>query len=214
MKIKVFIADDHPIVREGLKQIIADTKDIVVAGEAGNYREIIDKLNEEIYDVILLDVSIPGMDGLELIKRLRTKRLTTPVLILSYHPAEQYAVRFIRAGASGYLTKESAPDELIEAIRTVYDGQRYITPIVAEKLAQFRDAQKMKLPHEKLSDREFQVMCLISEGLPPKQIAVKLSITPRTVNTYRARIFQKTKFKSNAELTRYVIEQKLSLIDL
>lgn len=214
MKIKVFIADDHPIVREGLKRILADTREIVVAGEAGDSREIVEKLTESEYDVILLDISIPGLDCLELIRRLRVKRLTTPILMLSIHPVEQYAVRFIRAGAAGYLTKESAPKELIKAIRALHKGERYITPEVTERLAQYRDSRKIKLPHEKLSDREFQVMCLITEGVTPKLIAQKLEISPRTVNTYRARIFQKTNIRSNAELTRYVIEQKLSRNDL
>lgn len=213
MKIKVLIVDDHPIVREGLKQILTDSSDIVVAGEASNGEEAIEKIAENDFDIILLDVTMPHTDGLEVIKRLRTKRSTVPVLMLSIHPVEHYAVRFIRAGVAGYLTKESAPDELIEAIRNICKGERHITPAVAERLSQHRDKRTQKKIHEKLSNREYQVLCLIGEGLKPQEIAKRLSIRPKTVSTYRDRIIKKTGLKTNADITRYVVKYNLCRTD-
>ena len=212
--IRVLIVDDHPIVREGLKQILTDTDDIVVAGEATNGEEAIEKIEANKFDVILLDVTMPHIDGLDVMKRLRKKRSKPPVLILSIHPEKHYSVRFMRAGAAGYLTKESAPDELIGAIRKIYEGEKYITPAVAEGLQQYKDRRVVKKMHEKLSHREFQVLCMVGEGLMPKEIAERLSIRPKTVSTYRERILKKSGYKTNSDLTRYVMENNLSLTDI
>ncbi len=207
--IKILIADDHRIVREGLKQILAETNDMIVADEANNAQEVLKKIWDNDYDVLLLDISMPGRSGLDILKQLKGERPKLSVLVLSMYSEEQYALRALRAGASGYMTKESAPDELIEAIRKVSTGRKYISPSVAEKLAFSLESGDERPPQETLSDREFQVMCMIASGKTIKAIADELSLSVKTVSTYRARILEKMRMKNNAELTHYAIQNKL-----
>jgi len=207
--IKILVADDHTIVREGLKQIVADVGDMMVADEAGNGQEALQKIREGDYDVILLDISMPGRSGLEVLKDIRAERPKLPVLILSMHSEEQYAVRALRAGASGYLTKASAPDELIGAIRKVSRGRKYVTASLAEKLALEMDVDIRKPPHEMLSDREYQVMLMLASGKAVKEIADELCLSVKTISTYRSRILEKMNMKKNAELTLYAIQNSL-----
>jgi len=209
--IRVLIADDHVIVRKGLKQIVSETEDMTVAAEAGNGQEVLDAVRANEYDVVLLDISMPGVTGLEALKQLRTERPKLPVLILSIHPEEQYAIRVLKAGASGYLTKASAPDELVTAIRTLAAGRKYITPSIAERLAQTLMAPADgSLPHEALSDREHEVLCLIGRGKTVGEIAKELFLSPKTVSTYRTRLLEKMGMKNNAELMRYALEHGLT----
>ena len=207
--IKILIADDHPIVRKGLKQILAETPNIVVAGEANNGAEVLTKVLKNEYDMVLLDISMPGRDGIDTLKELKDLKPNLPVLILSIHSEDQYAMRVLRAGAYGYLTKESAPEELISAIRTVSLGRKYISPSVAEKLVFNLDNNAEKRPHDKLSDREYQVMHMIASGKTVKEISEDLSLSVKTISTYRARIFEKMKMKNIAELIRYAIKNGL-----
>jgi len=207
--IKILIADDHTIFREGLKHILAEYPDLVVADEANNGQEVLDKIWKDNYDMVLLDITMPGMTGLEVLKQLKNEKPKLPVLILSMHPEEQYAVRVIRAGASGYLTKESAPDELITAIRKISQGRKYITSSLAERLAFEVEADSEKPLHDILSDREYQVLRMIAEGKTVKNIAKELSLSIKTVSTYRTRIMEKMKMKTNAELMHYVIKHQI-----
>jgi len=209
MKIRLLIGDDHAVVRKGMKQILAETRDIVVADEAGNGREVLEKVRKNDFDMVLLDISMPGRDGLEVLKELKSLRPKLPVLMLSMYPEEQYAVRSLRSGASGYLTKDSAPDELISAIRKVSSGGKYVSASLAEKLAHKLGADVEKPLHEALSDREYQVMCMIASGKTVKEIGEELSLSVKTVSTYRSRILNKMRLKGNAELTRYAIDNKL-----
>jgi two-component system invasion response regulator UvrY len=208
-KIKILIADDHPIVREGFKQVLSDTSDMVVADEASNGQEVLNLVRKSKYDVILLDISMPGRSGLEILKELRSEHPKLPVLIVSIYPEEQYAVRAFRAGASGYLTKASAPNELIAAIRKVSKGGRYISSSLAEKLTYYLDVDATKAPHESLSDREYQVMLLIASGKTVTEIAEDLCLSVKTISTYRSHILEKMKMKNNAEITLYAVQNKL-----
>lgn len=207
--IKILIADDHPIVRKGLKQILAETPNIIVAGEANNGAEVLKKVLKNEYDMVLLDISMPGRDGIDTLKELKDLKPNLPVLILSIHSEDQYAMRVLRAGAYGYLTKESAPEELISAIRTVSLGRKYISPSVAEQLVFNLDNNAEKRPHDKLSDREYQVMHMIASGKTVKEISEDLSLSVKTISTYRARILEKMKMKNIAELIRYAIKNGL-----
>jgi two-component system invasion response regulator UvrY len=207
--IRLLIGDDHAVVRKGMKQILAETRDIVVADEAGNGREVLDKVRKDDFDMVLLDISMPGRDGLEVLKELKNLRPKLPVLMLSMYPEEQYAVRSLRSGASGYLTKDSAPDELIAAIRKVSSGGKYVSVSLAEKLAHKLGAGEERPLHEELSDREYQVMCMIASGKTVKEIGEQLSLSVKTVSTYRSRILAKMRMKGNADLTRYAIENRL-----
>ena len=207
--IKILVVDDHAIVRDGLKRIIVDTPDMVVADEASNGEEVINKVWNNHYDLVLLDISLPGRDGLDVLKQLKCTNPKMPILILSMYPEEHYAVRSLRAGASGYLTKQSSSDELIGAIRKVANGRRYITPSLAEKLAFELGVDVRKLPHEKLSDREYQVMCMFGSGKTVKEIAEILSLSIRTISTHRAHILKKMEMKNNAQLTYYAIKNAL-----
>lgn len=207
--IRILIADDHTIVREGLKQILAETRDMVVADEASNGQEVFAKVSKNEYDVVLLDISMPGRSGLEVLKQLKGERPKLPILILSMYSEEQYAMRALRAGASGYMTKESAPDELIEAIRKVSQGRKYVSPSLAEKLAVSLELGEEKPPHEMLSDREYQVMCMIASGKTIKEIAGELSLSVKTISTYRSRILEKLNFKTNAAMTHYAVQNRL-----
>jgi two-component system invasion response regulator UvrY len=207
--IKLLIADDHAIFREGLKHILEEHPDIIVADEAGNGQEVLDYVWKNEYDMILLDIGMPGMSALEVLKQVKNEKPRLPVLVLSMYPEDQYAVRFIRAGASGYLTKESAPEELITAIRKITAGRKYITSSVAEKLADEVEPDAEKPAHHTLSDREFEVFRLIASGKTVKQIADDLYLSVKTISTYRSRILEKMKMKTNAELMHYALKQHM-----
>ncbi|HAM53575.1 MAG TPA: DNA-binding response regulator [Nitrospiraceae bacterium] len=207
--IKILIADDHSIVRAGLKQILAGTPDMIVSGEAATAEEVLNKISKDDYDVVVLDIGMPGKSGLDTLKELKCERPKLPVLILSMYPEEQYAVRVLRAGASGYMTKESAPDDLVGAIRRVAHGKKYISPFLADRLATSLAIDTDKPLHESLSDREYQVMCLIASGKTVSDIAAKLSLSVKTISTYRTRILEKMGKKNNAELTHYAIQNRL-----
>jgi len=206
---KVLIADDHTLVRKGLRQILLESGAVKVADEAKDGKETIAKVSANPYDVVLLDISFPGRSGIEVLKQVKSIRPKLPVLILSMHPEEQYAVRALRAGAAGYLTKESAPDELIEAIQKVAKGGKYITASLADKLAEEIGEPSEELPHERLSDREYQVMCMIASGKTVKEIGRELNLSVKTISTHRARILQKMNMKNSAQLTHYAIKYKL-----
>jgi len=208
-KIRILIADDHPIVRAGFKQVLSETPDLVVADEAGNGQEVLEHLKKKKYDVVLLDISMPGKNGLEILKELKTDYPKLPILILSIYPEEQYAIRALKAGAAGYLTKESAPHELISAIRKISAGGRYISESLAEKLATYLNVDMTKSPHETLSDREHQVMRLIASGKTVSEIAESLNLSVKTISTYRTHILEKMKMKNNAEITLYAVQNKL-----
>jgi two-component system invasion response regulator UvrY len=208
--IKILIADDHPIVREGLRQVIEKAADMKVAGEALNGQEVLDKAYAEEWDVLLLDFSMPGKGGLDVIKELHRERPKLPILILSMHPEGELAPRLLKAGAAGYLAKESATKELVNAIRKVHAGGRYVSPALAEKLVMDLSTPSDKKPHELLSDREYQVLLLIAAGRSPNEIAVEFSISVKTVRTYRDRIMEKMSFKNDVELTRYALDHGLT----
>jgi len=207
--ISILVADDHAVVRNGLKQIVGDTPDIVVAAEASNGQEALNKALEGDYDVVLLDITMPDRSGLDILKEIKSQKPKLPVLILSMHPEEQYAVRALKAGASGYLTKESAPEELINAMRRVSGGGKYVTSSLAEKLASVLKTGAETPPHQALSDREYQVLCMIASGKRVKQIADELLLSAKTVSTYRSRVLQKMNMNSTTELTRYAIQNHL-----
>ena len=207
--IRVLLADDHAIVRAGLKEILADTGDIMVAGEATNGHEVMAQVRAGDYDVAVLDLSMPGRSGIELIRQVKGEKPKLRVLVLSMHSEEQYAVRALKAGASGYLTKESAPDELVAAIRRIAAGGAFVSPETAERLALGFDRAPDAPPHTLLSDREFQVFQLIVSGSSVSEIARELSLSIKTVSTHKARILEKMGLSNQAELIRYALEHKL-----
>jgi two-component system invasion response regulator UvrY len=207
--IRILISDDHAIVREGIKQILADTDDLVVAGEATNGHEVIEHVRREDWGMVLLDLAMPGKDGLETLKEIKREKPKLPVLVLSIYPEEQYAVRALKAGASGYLTKESAPEELIAAIRKVSQGGKYISASLAEKLASHLELDSDKPVHDTLSDREYQVMLMIASGKTVKEIADDMCLSVKTVSTYRVRALSKMGMKNNSEFTYYAIKYGL-----
>ncbi|MCD6586613.1 MAG: response regulator transcription factor [Desulfobacteraceae bacterium] len=207
--VKIIIADDHSIVREGLKQIIADTPDMMVCDEACDGSELIEKVLLNKYDVVVLDITMPGTNVLDVIKRVKRQRPAIHILILSMHPEEQYAVRVLKAGASGYLTKESAPAELVKAIRKVSQGRKYISTAFAENLADTLLSGRAEPVHATLSDREYQVLCMIASGETVKHIADNLFLSEKTISTYRSRIMQKMNMKNNAEIIHYAIKNML-----
>ena len=207
--IRVLIADDHAIVREGLKQILLETSDIVIIDEAGDGPETLDKAFNNDYDIVLLDITMPSGSGLDVLKQLKSEKPKLPVLILTIHPEERYAVRVLRAGASGYITKNSPPNELIAAVRKVSQGGIYVSPILAEKLAFELKTDTNKPLHELLSDREYQVMCMIASGKTVKEIAEELLLSIKTISTYREHILRKMNMKNNVEITHYAIENGL-----
>lgn len=205
----ILIADDHPVVRQGIKQILADAPGMTAAGEASNGREVLEKIRERAYDVVLLDISMPGMTGVDILQELKKQKSELPVLVLSIHPEEQYAIRVLRAGASGYLTKSSLPSELIAAIKKVSAGEKYISPSLADRLASNLQTGYKTLPHEVLSDREYHVLCLLASGKSITEIAEELSLSVKTVSTYHVRILKKMQMKNNVELIRYAVQNDL-----
>jgi len=211
---RVLIADDHAIFREGLRQILEDIEDLQVVDEASRGQEVLDKIEKNDYDLILLDIAMPGLSGLETMKLIKGRKPKMKVLILSMYPEDQYAVRAIKAGASGYITKSSASEELLGAIRKVMSGGKYITSSVADKLLSDLGPDSGHPLHELLSDREYQVLCLIASGKTVSEIADQLALSVKTVSTHRVHILEKMKMKTNAELTNYAIKQNLvSLTD-
>ena len=206
---KILIADDHAVVRAGLKQIISEVADMSVAAEAADGREALKKLREADFDLVVLDLTMPGLGGLDVLKQIKIEFPKLPVLILSIHSERQYAVRVLKAGASGYLTKESAPEELIRAIRKVTLGRKYVSDSLAETLAFDLEYGQRKALHQSLSDREYQVMIKIAGGKMVKEIASELSLSQKTISTYRARVLEKMKMKTNSDLMRYAFDNKL-----
>ena len=207
--IKVVVVDDHAVVREGLKRIISENPGMAVTGEAGDGNEAIRVIQSEPCDVVLLDITMPDKSGLDVLKQLHAESPRLPVLVLSMHSEDQYAIRVLRAGAAGYLTKESAPAKLVQAIRKVVRGGKYVTSTLAEKLVVGLDSDPSKAPHQILSDREYQVLCLIASGKTVSQIAEELALSVKTISTYRVRMLEKLNMKNNAELTRYAINDGL-----
>ncbi len=207
---KVFIADDHAIFREGLKRLIAKTDDFVVTHEATDGLEVLGKVLEHDFDLVILDISLPGRSGLEILMDIKKYRPKLPVLIVSMYPAEQFAVRAYKAGASGYLTKGGPAEELFDALQRIARGKRYVSQAFAEALADGLEIESEKPLHDELSIREYQVLCKIAAGIKPQQISDELGMGVKTVGTYRFRILSKMHMKCNAELTRYVLEQNLS----
>ena len=207
--IRVLLADDHTMFREGLKQVLAREEDITVAAEAGNGAETLLLLREHQVDVLILDISMPGMSGLDVLGELRREKPALPILVLSMHPEEQYAVRVMRAGASGYLTKESAASELINALHRVAAGGKYVSQTLAEHLVEVLDSGSVQVPHQLLSEREFQVMLRLASGESLREIADALYLSEKTITTYRARILDKLDLRNNVELTHYAIRNGL-----
>jgi len=207
--IRVVVIDDHAVVREGIKRIISENPGMAVTGETGDGCEAMRVVKANPCDVVLLDITMPNKNGLDVLKQIHAESPRLPVLVLSMHAEDQYAIRVLRAGASGYLTKESAPANLVQAIRKVVRGGKYVSQSLAEKLVFDLDSETEKVPHETLSDREFQVLCMIASGKTVSDIAVELALSVKTISTYRVRILEKLQMKNNAEMTRYAIKQGL-----
>ena len=207
--IKILIADDHAVVRHGLKQIVTSDSQMTIVGEASNGNELLDLARKTSVDVVVLDINMPGRNGLETLKDLKRDYPSLPVIILSMHPEEQYAVRVLKAGAAGYMNKEAAPDELVAAIKKVYQGGKYISPKIAELLAYHIGSDQQEDPHKSLSDRELQVFYSLAGGKTVSQISEELNLSVKTVSTYRTRILEKMNMTTNAELTRYAFDLKL-----
>ncbi|MEP7231865.1 MAG: response regulator transcription factor [Ginsengibacter sp.] len=207
--LRILIADDHAIIRKGLKQILVEEYPTAFIDEVGDAEAVLKKALKSEWDIIISDLSMPGRSGLDVVRDIKQNFPKIPVLILSIHPEEQYGVRVLRAGAAGYLSKEAAADELINAVKRVLLGRKYISPSIAEKMAEELDRDSDKPPHELLSDREFHVFKLLAEGKGVSEIAESLSLGITTVSTYRGRIISKMKLKTNADLTRYALENNL-----
>lgn len=205
----VLIADDHSIVREGLKQIVMKMDEVSNVEEAIDGHEALTKIEQSNYDLVILDISMPGLSGLDILKTIKDREEKENVLILSVHPQEQYAIRAFNLGASGYLCKYSVTEELAVAIKKIAGGGRYITPVLAEKIIFDEKNGISKLPHEKLSQREFQILCMLAKGRSVKEIARELFLSDKTISTYRTRVLEKTGLKNNAELTHYAIKNDL-----
>lgn len=207
--IRVLITDDHALIRRGLKQVLQEGLGAVTVGEAQDAREALDQIMQQKWDVVVMDISMPGRSGLDILRDIKLAHPELPVLILSMHPEDQFAVRVLKSGASGFIPKESAPEELIKAIRKVLAGGRYVTASLAEKMAFDLASSSDKPLHETLSDREFQVLRLIASGKSVGQIGEQLNLSVKTVSTYRARILEKMRLQNNAELTHYAIKHQL-----
>jgi DNA-binding NarL/FixJ family response regulator len=206
---KILLTDDHAVVRHGLKQILADEFKRATFGEARNAHEALELVWKENWDVVVLDITMPGRSGLEVLREIKKSKPKVPVLVLSMHPENQFAVRVLKRGASGYMTKESAPGELVGAIKKVLAGGKYISPSLAEKLATYVSTDSQKPAQELLSDREFQVLRLIASGKIVSEIARELSLSVKTISTYRTRILEKMGLRNNAELMHYAMQNQL-----
>jgi len=206
---KILICDDHKIVRDGLRQILHQLHGVTLIGEAGDGIEALNLLNKNVFDIVLLDISLPNRSGLEVLESVKTKWPSTNVLMLSMHPQEQYAIRSLKLGASGYLTKDTASEELLLAVKRVSAGGKYISQSLAENLANHLDKDANRLKHEMLSFREFEIMIRIANGKSLHEIGNELCISEKTVSTYRSRIMEKMELNKNTELTRYCIENDL-----
>ena len=207
--LRIALCDDHPLLREGLKRILLQQSDFRVAAEAGSGAELLSALRRADVHVIILDITLPDMNGLDALKTIHASGYTAAVLVLSMHPEEQYALRALKAGAAGYLQKESVPDELVTAVRRVAQGRKYVTATLAERLALDLGDRSEKAPHELLSDREYQVLCLLASGKGVKDIAGELSLSSPTVATYRSRVLAKLGLATTVELVRYALAHKL-----
>ncbi len=205
----ILVADDHSAIRIGVKQICANEFPGMHFGEAVNYAEVFQQLKNEQWDILILDIDLPGRNGLDILKQIKADKIRTPVLMFSFHSEEQIAVRALKLGAAGYLSKDAADLELVKAVRRVIDGKKYVSPALSEKLLDLLDDTSDKEPHELLSDREYQTLLLIASGKTVSEIADSLCLSKPTVSTYRARILEKMRMKNNAELTTYAITQKL-----
>jgi DNA-binding NarL/FixJ family response regulator len=207
--IRALVADDHAVVRRGLKELLTESREVAVMGEAATAQEVMDQVRRGRWDVVVLDLNLPDRSGLDVLRELKQERPQLPVLILTICSEDQFAIRALRAGASGYLTKESAPEELVDAVRRVVRGGKYISPALAERLALWVGADGERPPHETLSDREFQVFRLLASGRTVSQAAESLHLSVKTVSTYRARLLEKMNMKTNAELTLYAVRNSL-----
>lgn len=206
---RILLVDDHAVVRQGLKQILSDTVSAAEFGDASTAAEALRQISTERWDLVILDLSLGDKSGLDALKEIRTLRPSLPVLVLSMHPEEQFALRVLRAGAAGYVTKRTAAADIARAVQRVLEGGRYVSPSLAERLAVEIQADWQKAPHETLSDREHQVFLLLAMGNTVKQTAEKLTLSPQTVSTYRSRILEKMGMTTNAELTQYAIQNRL-----
>lgn len=206
---KILIVDDHAVVRGGLKQFLAETHDLEIAGEASSAKEALLLLDRHPWDLVLLDIALPDVNGLEILKRIKREKPALPVLVFSMFSEDEYAINALNAGASGYLAKDSPPAQILDAIRRVVRGERYISPALGEKLLAGTAPRPRVLPHERLSPREHEVMVLLGRGVPLTQIGTRLNVSVKTVSTYRTRVLEKLGIESNAEITRYIIEHKL-----
>ena len=207
--LRILLADDHAVVRHGVKQILKDAFAQATFGEAQNAHELLEIVGKEYWDIVVLDLNMPGGNGLEALKQIKLDHPQLPVLILSMYPEDQYAVRTIRAGAAGYLNKESAPEELVQAIHKILHGGEYISADVADELVQYARHEDDQPLHKHLSDREYQVLCLIASGKEVKEISSELGLSAKTISTYRARLLEKMNMKTNAELTHYAVQNEL-----
>ena len=207
--IEILLADDHALFREGLKQILAKHPDLHIVEEVGNGDDVLQKVRLQSYDLVVLDISMPGQSGWDVLAEIKSEQPDLPVLILSMYPENQYAIRMLKAGAAGYVSKESVSDELIAAIRKVAGGGKYVSPAIAEKLAFEIERRSDKLPHQLLSNREFQVLSMLTSGKTLSEIADTLHLSEKTITTYRARIFEKLGVRNNVELTHYALQHKL-----
>ena len=211
--VRVLVADDHVVMRKGLRQILLDRFPKAMVDEAGNGNEVIEQVWNNNYDAILMDISMPGKDGIDVMKEIKSNKPDLPVLIISMYPEDQYAIRAIKAGASGYVMKSCSQDELSTALERVLNGDKYVSTSLAIKLASYVENENNRnnsiLPHEFLSDREYEIMCLMASGKSLKEIACELSLSPKTISTYRSRLMDKMNMKNNVELINYVIRKKL-----
>lgn len=207
--IRVVVADDHSVVRRGVRQILREEFDAVEVGEAGDSRELEGLLRQGPWDLLILDITLPGKTGLEVLQEIKRSYPGLKVLILSMHPEDQFAIRMLRAGAAGYLTKERAPEELVSAVKRVLSGRRYLTESLAETLAGYVEANEKVPPHSALSDREFQVLCMLASGKSLSEMAEELDLSVKTISTYRTRILEKMNMRTNAELIHYAVKNGL-----
>jgi DNA-binding NarL/FixJ family response regulator len=206
---KILIVDDHPVVRHGIRMILATEADMSDCTEAANAATALEQLRAEVFDLVVLDINLPDRNGFSVLQEIRSRQPELPVLIMSIQPEEHMAIRALKSGASGFLNKESAPEEMVKAVRTVLNGKKYISPRLAEWLALEVSGHRESLPHERLSDREYQVMCLLASGKSIAEIAEMLSRSPNTISTYRARILLKMGIDNNASLTQYALNHYL-----